>query len=258
MSAHPPANRVLDGHGVILRKGGGHVHKQSTASGQGTVLAQRMMRHWRAAACRCGPSAAQQRFSRARVSMPGGGLLQRARRRGRALCAGAGRGGRRGGRRRGGRAPGLELVLAARPRLCGSGRALMDHAAAAAGAPGGGPAMMLSLPTSVRIWLASRRPTCANRSTPWPSWCGSNSQRDPLSGQLFVFRNKRADRVKLLYWDEDGFVIVYKRLEAGTFRFPAADGGGRGDSRRRLADAARRRRSGQCQAGRRYRRPMPA
>ena len=44
---------------------------------------------------------------------------------------------------------------------------------------------------------------------------------DPLSGHLFVFRNKRSDRVKLLYWDEDGYVIVYKRLEAGTFPWPA-------------------------------------
>ena len=48
-------------------------------------------------------------------------------------------------------------------------------------------------------------------------------QLDPLSGQLFVFTNKRADRIKLLYWDEDGFVILYKRLEAGTFRLPKAE-----------------------------------
>ena len=48
-------------------------------------------------------------------------------------------------------------------------------------------------------------------------------RHDPLSGQLFVFRNKRADRIKLLYWDEDGFVIVYKRLEEGSFRFPQGD-----------------------------------
>jgi transposase len=46
-------------------------------------------------------------------------------------------------------------------------------------------------------------------------------QLDALSGHVFVFRNKRGDRVKLLYWDEDGFVIVYKRLEEGTFHWPA-------------------------------------
>jgi transposase len=50
---------------------------------------------------------------------------------------------------------------------------------------------------------------------------------DPLSGDLFVFRSKRGDRVKLLYWVGDGLAIWYRRLEEGTFVFPKmADGAG--------------------------------
>ena len=45
-------------------------------------------------------------------------------------------------------------------------------------------------------------------------------QRDPLSGHLFVFRSKRQDRIKLLYWDQDGYALWYKRLEKGNYSFP--------------------------------------
>lgn len=43
---------------------------------------------------------------------------------------------------------------------------------------------------------------------------------DPLSGSLFVFKNKRGDRIKVVYWDVDGFAMWYKVLQKGTFNFP--------------------------------------
>ncbi len=46
--------------------------------------------------------------------------------------------------------------------------------------------------------------------------------RDPLSGDLFVFRNRGGHLVKVLWWDRDGLAIYYKRLERGAFRFPHA------------------------------------
>jgi transposase len=43
---------------------------------------------------------------------------------------------------------------------------------------------------------------------------------DPLSGSLFIFKNKRSDRIKCIYWDENGFAMWYKVLQRGTFQFP--------------------------------------
>lgn len=118
--------------------------------------------------------------------------------------------------------------------------------------------MMLSLPTSVRIWLAMRATDLRKSFDTLAELVRQQLAGDPLSGQLFVFRNKRADRVKLLYWDEDGFVIVYKRLEAGTFRFPRADQAGaeiRAADLQMLLDGVE---LDSVKRRRRYRRPVPA
>ena len=48
--------------------------------------------------------------------------------------------------------------------------------------------------------------------------------RDPNGGDLFVFKNKRGDRLKILAWMGDGFALYLRRLETGTFAFPTAGG----------------------------------
>lgn len=79
---------------------------------------------------------------------------------------------------------------------------------------------MLSLSLPGRVFLCTL-PTDMRKS--FDSLAGLVEQelgQDPLSGDLFVFRSRRGDRLKLLYWDSDGLAIWYKRLEEGTFVFP--------------------------------------
>lgn len=81
---------------------------------------------------------------------------------------------------------------------------------------------MLSIPGQVKIFLAVEPADMRQGFDRLAARVSQMLQADPLSGHLFVFRNRRADRLKLLYWDGDGYALWYKRLEAGTFRFPAA------------------------------------
>ena len=50
-------------------------------------------------------------------------------------------------------------------------------------------------------------------------------KREPLSGDLYVFRNRTSKRAKALLWDRTGWVLIYKRLESGCFRFPYNEDG---------------------------------
>ena len=81
---------------------------------------------------------------------------------------------------------------------------------------------MFGLSAAVRVYLA-RKPADMRKSFDGLSALASGSLAlDPLSGHLFVFVNKRRDRIKILYWDRDGLAVWAKRLERGTFRLPAA------------------------------------
>jgi hypothetical protein len=79
--------------------------------------------------------------------------------------------------------------------------------------------------------LARRYHTFANTAVdmtlPWATLCsdtstctGRSPRADPFSGVIFCFRAKRADRVKLIFWDGTGLCLFAKRLEGGKFRWP--------------------------------------
>jgi len=76
--------------------------------------------------------------------------------------------------------------------------------------------------TGMRIWLATA-PVDGRRG--FDTLAATVRQalgRDPLCGDLFVFRNRSAARIKILFWDHNGLVLYAKRMEKGTFRWPQA------------------------------------
>src|SRR4051794_14411146 len=83
---------------------------------------------------------------------------------------------------------------------------------------------MIHLPASVRVYL------CLTACDMRKSFDGLHAlvreqlELDALAGHLFVFTSRRRDRVKILYWDRDGFALWSKRLEEGTYAVPLGDG----------------------------------
>jgi transposase len=83
---------------------------------------------------------------------------------------------------------------------------------------------MLSFAANMRMYLHAR-PTDMRKS--FDGLCAlvrSVFQADPLDGSLFLFVNRRGDRLKMLWWDRDGLTLFYKRLESGTFEMLRPEG----------------------------------
>jgi transposase len=84
---------------------------------------------------------------------------------------------------------------------------------------------MLTPSPSVRVFLATEPVDLRRGHDGLCALVRTMYGRDPYDGTVFAFVGRRGDRIKLLYWDRGGFVLVYKRLEQGRFRLPrvAAD-----------------------------------
>jgi transposase len=79
---------------------------------------------------------------------------------------------------------------------------------------------VLTLPASVRIYVAAEAVDLRRGFDGLAAATRSLIRQDPLSGHLFVYLNRRRNRIKLLVWDRTGFLLLYKRLERGTFYLP--------------------------------------
>jgi transposase len=80
---------------------------------------------------------------------------------------------------------------------------------------------------STRIWLATEASDMRCGFDRLAERVRGVIGQDPLSGHYFVFRSRRGDRLKILVWDRDGFLLWYKRLESGVFKLPRVAEGGR-------------------------------
>ena len=79
---------------------------------------------------------------------------------------------------------------------------------------------MIMLPSAVKIFLCTQPNDLHKSFDGLTGLVQECFDQDPLTGHLFLFLNRRRDRIKILYFDRDGLVIWYKRLEAGSYQMP--------------------------------------
>jgi transposase len=84
---------------------------------------------------------------------------------------------------------------------------------------------VLTISPAVRIYVATGATDLRRSIDGLAALVREGFGLDPLAGHLFLFRNRRGDRVKILAWDQSGFWVFYKRLERGTFAWPAETDG---------------------------------
>jgi transposase len=78
-------------------------------------------------------------------------------------------------------------------------------------------------PSGVRIWLATGPADMRCGFDRLAELARAVTGQDPLSGHLFLFRSRGGDRLNVLLWERDGYVLWYKRLEEGTFKLPRVE-----------------------------------
>jgi transposase len=79
---------------------------------------------------------------------------------------------------------------------------------------------MINLPPSVKVYIATEATDMRKSIDALSAMVKEVLAKDPFSGHLFAFCSKRGDKIKILYWDRNGFCLWYKRLERGIFRLP--------------------------------------
>lgn len=79
---------------------------------------------------------------------------------------------------------------------------------------------MIAVPAGMQVMVATRPVDFRRGADGLVALVRETLGQDPFSGTLFVFRSKRADRIKIVAWDGSGLVLLWKRLEQGAFRWP--------------------------------------
>ena len=82
------------------------------------------------------------------------------------------------------------------------------------------PDSLITVPPHLKVYLGVKPVDMRKSFDGLSAWIHDQLKHNPMEPVLFVFRNKRADRIKCLYWDRNGFALWYKRLEKGTFKWP--------------------------------------